>query len=153
MYLFTPLLIATCSVLVIGAADHHHINSVGIKLFPTGCRKKIGGNAILPGGAGLCVSLKPLKPAGILQMSKSICSEGWAVCSHKEKSLQQISWKPHKMPQGCFAFRFGKKDKAAGYGQDCHTNLYFNGVLCCPSIHNEKEYLKKHIALKTNRIH
>jgi len=113
----------------------YNINSIGFQgsYSSGGCRKKHPDNRSLPGGAEACASHKPLKMKGLEKVSKRLCGEGYEYCSMSHKSLHHLSWKPETMPKTCFAFHY-KKEKFAGYGHNCHKNLYYDGLLCCPTV-------------------
>jgi len=96
-----------------------------------GCQEKPVENFHLLGVAKACPAKKPIKLTKALKMGKQLCAKDWQVCSATDKGIEKLSWKPTKMPKGCFAINYGK-NKAAGYGNHCHINHYFDGVLCCP---------------------
>jgi len=128
-----------------------HIATIGLKSPSGGCRNKngAGGDENIVYGGALCKSRKPMKPARALELGKSLCSPGWTICAHGDKQIQRLSWQ--KTPEGCYAFKYDEKKKAAGYGTTCHTNLYFDGVLCCAANPNHRSFKKKYY-LKLNQL-
>jgi len=55
----------------------------------------------------MCINHKPIKPVKVFGMSKQLCEPGWTMCSFEDKFVQRLSWKPQKMPHGCFAIQYG----------------------------------------------
>jgi len=61
----------------------------------------------LLGPANACNAKKPLKLTSVLKMGKQLCSPDWRICEKDDKPVHQLSWKSHKMPDGCYAFNYG----------------------------------------------